>query len=102
VGRDAGGARHGRQHGARATGAAGLTVHRLSSLLLALALVLLAVALVGHGFDAFAERTIDWLALFGLALLASGQALRATREQSLRAWLVLALVVGLAAYIALS
>ncbi len=65
------------------------------------ALVLLGVGLVGQAFDVFAERTVDAIALLGLGLLGAGQAIRAAREQSPRAWLVLALVLGLAAFIAL-
>ena len=78
-----------------------MSAHVASRALFGGALVLLGVGLVGQAFDVFDERTVDAIALLGLGLLGAGQAIRAAREQSARAWIVLALVLGLAAFIAL-
>jgi hypothetical protein len=71
----------------------------LTGALLLGAIVLLAVALVGQATDAFADDAVDVLALIGLGLLAVGQAIRAAREQSTRAWVILLLILALAAFV---
>jgi hypothetical protein len=73
----------------------------VTRLLLAAAILILAVALVGRAVDGFSEATVDALAVAGLGLLAVGQALRAWSERSPRSMLILLLVLALGAFVLL-
>jgi protein-S-isoprenylcysteine O-methyltransferase Ste14 len=70
-------------------------------LVLAAAIVILVVALVGRAVDAFSETTVDALAVTGLGLLAIGQALRVWAERSMRSVVILLLVLALGAFVLL-
>lgn len=63
--------------------------------LLGAAIVILAVALIGRAVDAFDDDTVDVLALVGLGLLAVGQAIRVSRERTMRSAAILLLVIAL-------
>lgn len=73
----------------------------MKRLVLAAAIVILAVALVGRAVDGFSEETVDALAVAGLALLAVGQALRVWAERSMRSVVILLLVLALGAFVLL-
>lgn len=71
----------------------------MKRLVLAAAIVILVVALVGRAVDGFSETTVDALAVAGLGLLAVGQALRAWAERSMRSVVILLLVLALGAFV---
>lgn len=73
----------------------------MKRVVLAAAIVVLLVALVGRAADAFSEATVDALAVAGLGLLAVGQALRVWAERSMRSLVILLLVLALGAFVLL-
>ena len=73
----------------------------MKRLVLAAAIVILVVALIGRAVDAFSETAIDALAVAGLGLLAVGQALRVWAERSMRSVVILLLVLALGAFVLL-
>lgn len=72
-----------------------MTRPRLAGWLLAGAIGLLAVALIGKAADLLGDTTVDALSVAGLGLLALGQGLRATYDRRPRTLLVLLLVLVL-------
>lgn len=72
---------------------------RLASWLLAGAIGLLAVALIGRAADVLGDTAVDALSLAGLGLLALGQGVRTTYDRSARTLIVLLLVLALIAFV---
>lgn len=68
----------------------------LTTILLAAAILVLAVGLVGRATDVLGDDAVDALAVAGLGLLAVGQAIRAYRDRRPRSVVILLLVVALA------
>lgn len=71
----------------------------MTRLLLAAAVAVLVVALVGSAADLWEEGVTDVLAVAGLGLLALGQGIRAWAERNRRSLLVLLLVLALIAVV---
>lgn len=72
-----------------------MTRSRAAAGLLGAAIVLLAVALIGQAADLLADTAVDALSIAGLALLASGQGVRATYDRRPRTLVILLLVLAL-------
>ena len=68
---------------------------RIASGLLAGAIGLLAVALIGQTADLLGDTTVDALGVAGLALLALGQGVRVTYDRRPRTFVILLLVLVL-------
>jgi hypothetical protein len=76
-----------------------MTRPRLASWLLAGAIVLLAVALIGQTADLLGDATVDGLSVAGLALLALGQGVRVTYDRRPRTLIILLLVLVLILFV---